>query len=52
MPLRPGGGDQRANRSETPSGVLSVPVTTPSGTGLAGIETSFIGSGGLARLGI
>jgi hypothetical protein len=45
--LDPFGGYQRAKRSETPSGVLSVPVTMPSGTGFAGIETSFTGSGGL-----
>jgi len=47
VPRRPAGGNQRANRSETPSGVLSVPVTMHSGTGFAGIETSFTGSGGL-----
>src|SRR5262249_795550 len=40
VPLRPGGGAQRANRSTAPSGVLTVPTTTPSGTGLAGMETS------------
>src|SRR5262249_708489 len=43
VPLRPGGGAQRANRSETPSEVFIAPVTTFSGTGLAGIEMSFIG---------
>ena len=36
VPLRPAGGSQRAKRSDTPSGVLSVPVTTPSGTGIGG----------------
>src|ERR1041384_2629181 len=40
VPLRFTGGAQRANRSSAPSGVLIVPVTTSSGTGLAGIETS------------
>src|SRR3954468_24296720 len=39
VPLRPGGGCQRAKRRLTPSRVLSMPVTTSSGTGLAGIET-------------
>src|ERR1700730_2115598 len=39
VPLRPGGGGQRANRIDTPSGVFNVPVTAPSGTGLAGMET-------------
>src|ERR1700758_1663943 len=48
VPLRPGGGAQRANRSDTPSGVLSVPVTTSSGIGLAGIETSVMGCFGRA----
>src|SRR3984885_4537995 len=43
VPRRPAGGSQRAKRSDTPSGVLSVPVTTLSGTGFAGMETSFIG---------
>src|SRR5262249_57808174 len=38
VPLRPGGGAQRAKRNDTPSGVLRVPVTTASGTGLAGME--------------
>src|ERR1700730_2755368 len=42
VPLRPGGGCQRANRIEMPSGVLSMPVTAPSGTGLAGMEMSFM----------
>ena len=40
--LAPGRRRQRAKRSDTPSGVFSVPVTTLSGTGLAGIETSFM----------
>jgi hypothetical protein len=40
VPLRPAGGAQRANRNSAPSGVLMVPETTSSGTGLAGIETS------------
>src|SRR5262245_15310886 len=39
VPLRPGGGAQRAKRSDTPSGVFSIPLTTSSGTGLAGSET-------------
>src|ERR1700730_12727752 len=39
VPLRPAGGAKRAKRNETPSGVFKVPVTTSSGTGLAGIET-------------
>src|SRR3569833_561576 len=42
VPLRPGGGAQRAKRKLTPSGVLIAPVTTWSGTGLAGMETSFM----------
>src|SRR5579859_4896815 len=40
VPLRLAGGDQRANRISAPSGVLIVPETASSGTGLAGIETS------------
>ena len=40
VPLRPAGGAQRANRNSAPSGVLMMPLTTSSGTGLAGIETS------------
>src|SRR5215813_7197670 len=40
VPLRPAGGAQRAKRSSAPSGVLMVPETTSSGTGLEGIETS------------
>src|SRR2546425_10175747 len=43
VPLRPGGGSHRANRNDTPSGVFSVPVTAPSGTGLAGMETRVMG---------
>src|SRR6185295_15268657 len=43
VPRRPGGGAHRAVRSVTPSGVFSIASTAPSGTGLAGIETSFIG---------
>ena len=43
VPLRPAGGAQRAKRSSAPSGVRMVPVTTSSGTGLAGIETSVMG---------
>src|SRR5215467_10690098 len=44
VPLRlDGGAGQRANLSEAPSGVLTTPDTAPSGTGLAGMETSFIG---------
>src|SRR5580704_14116970 len=42
VPRRPAGGCQRAKRIDTPSGVLSMPVTKLSGTGLAGIETSFM----------
>ena len=42
VPLRPGGGAQRAKRNFTPSRVLMVPVTTLSGTGLAGMEMSFM----------
>src|SRR6266545_1874522 len=45
VPLRPGGGCQRAKRKVTPSRVLSVPETAPSGTGLAGMETSVMGCG-------
>src|SRR6185437_4816222 len=40
VPLRPAGGAQRAKRSSAPSGVRIVPLTTLSGTGFAGIETS------------
>src|SRR5215471_18594969 len=43
VPLRPAGGAQRAKRSSAPSGVLMVPETTSSGTGLEGIETSVMG---------
>ena len=42
VPLRPAGGAQRAKRKVTPSGVLMLPVTTSSGAGLAGMETSFM----------
>src|SRR5262249_58789736 len=45
VPLRPGGGSQRAKRSDTPSGVLTVPETAASGTGLAGMETRFMRGG-------
>src|SRR5580658_6502585 len=43
VPRRPAGGAKRANRKCTPSGVFNMPVTASSGTGLAGMETSFIG---------
>src|SRR5215475_2591137 len=44
VPLRPdGGGGQRVNLIEIPSGVFRTPTTAPAGTGLAGMETSFIG---------
>src|ERR1700719_3380335 len=43
VPLHPdGGGGQRENLIEIPSGVFRTPITAPSGTGLAGMETSFI----------
>src|ERR1700719_488097 len=43
VPLHPdGGGGQRENLIEIPSGVFRIPITAPSGTGLAGMETSFI----------
>src|SRR5262245_2396661 len=42
VPLRPGGGAQRAKRKLTPSEVLITPVTASSGTGLAGVETRFM----------
>src|SRR5258708_21067287 len=42
VPLRSDGGGQRANLIEIPSGVLRTPITAPSGTGLAGMEMSFI----------
>jgi hypothetical protein len=42
VPLRPAGGSQRAKRKLTPSGVFNSPVTKLSGTGLAGMETSFM----------
>jgi hypothetical protein len=50
VPRRPAGGSQRAKRKETPSGVLSAPVTTPSGIGFAGIVISFIGCNDLGGL--
>ena len=40
VPFLPAGGGQRANLNVAPSGVLNTPVTAPSGTGFAGIETS------------
>ncbi len=43
VPLRPGGGCQRAKRRLTPSRALIVPETTSSGTGLAGMETRIHG---------
>src|SRR5260221_8082478 len=46
VPLRPAGGAHRANRNSAPSGVLMVPATTSSGTGLAGIETSVMNGSG------
>jgi hypothetical protein len=49
VPLRPGGGAQRAKRKLTPSGVLMAPVTTWSGTGLAGVETSFMTAAGAVQ---
>ena len=46
VPRRLAGGAQRANRNSAPSGVLIVPLTAFSGTGLAGIETSImVGTG-------
>src|ERR1700730_415001 len=48
VPLRPGGVAHRAKRNETPSGVFKVPVTTSSGAGLAGIETSVMTFGAFA----
>src|ERR1700719_2169222 len=42
VPLRPAGGSQRAKRKLTPSGVFNSPATKLSGTGLAGMETSFM----------
>src|SRR5262249_23517937 len=42
VPLRSRGGDQRANLIEIPSRVFRTPTTAPWGTGLAGMETSFI----------
>jgi hypothetical protein len=36
VPLRPAGGAQRAKRNSAPSGVLMVPETTSSGTGIGG----------------
>ncbi len=48
VPLRPSGGAQRAKRNATPSGVLKIPVTAPSGTGFAGVEMSVIGAAGAA----
>jgi len=49
VPLRPAGGAHRANRNSAPSGVLMVPVTTSSGTGLAGIETSVMNTTGYVK---
>ena len=51
VPLRPAGGAQRAKRSSAPSGVLMVPLTTSSGTGLAGIETSVMDGNRLGEKG-
>src|SRR5260363_17993 len=51
VPLRPGGGAQRAKRSSAPSDVLIVPLTTSSGTGLAGIETSVMRETDVVRQG-
>src|SRR6516165_4577472 len=48
VPRRPAGGSQRAKRRATPSGVFRVPATKLSGTGLAGIETSFMKAFGRA----
>src|SRR5882762_4224449 len=42
VPLWLGGGGQRVNLIEAPSGVFRTPARAPSGTGLAGMETSFI----------
>ena len=50
VPLRPAGGAQRAKRSSAPSGVVMVPVTTSSGTGLAGMETSVMGPDRLGEI--
>src|ERR1043166_388547 len=47
VPRRPGGGCQRAKRSDTPSGVFKQSVTKLSGTGLAEMEMSFIEAGRL-----
>src|SRR5207244_3782517 len=52
VPLRPAGGAQRANRNSAPSGVLIVPLTTSSGTGLAGIETSVMRRSRLGEKGL
>ena len=40
VPLPPAGAAQRAKRNVAPSGVPIVPASAPSGTGLAGIDSS------------
>jgi hypothetical protein len=40
VPLPPAGAAQRAKRNVTPSGVPIVPASAPSGTGLAGSDSS------------
>src|SRR5690606_22398366 len=42
VPLRPCGDGHRAKRKSTPSEVLTAPLTQFSGTGFAGIESSFM----------
>ena len=49
VPLRLAGGAHREKRNSAPSGVLIVPDTTSSGTGLAGIETSVMEANRLGR---
>src|SRR2546430_11924329 len=51
VPLPPAGASQRAKRNSTPSGVVILPVTTSSGTGLPGIETSFMAQAPQGRAG-
>ncbi len=49
VPLRPDGGSQRAYRIDTPSGVFSMAVATPSGAGFSGMEISFIADSVMPR---
>jgi hypothetical protein len=51
VPLPFSGAAQRAKRNVTPSGVPIVPAIAPSGTGLAGIDSSVMVRASRLRLG-